>query len=411
MSKKLLIKWTKPPPNKLDTAMEVQDFNIIFHSEEDVEVTTIFNYKDIKAKTILGQVGIAKRTIRGNPSEVYTEINKTISAEKENFYKKWIAAKALFNRRTPFNRAGNENFYNYVNNFGMTPKRFAAATGVENSVLFRELKGQRKLSLEKAVNYAKALSCDPVDLLFEQQMCKLWGSVDLFNMHNAGNEDYWEGQIKAAPILKDSKNEGGILGDQLIPCPRDIYRPEIKAIYIDSLGSHLHNHFAFYYRTDNSDQINADRLVVVGREIPELEELGMDTMQYFFGILKIEKGKQQIINPEPTAEKKLLCTGPFAFIAPVVSLVRRGAMKKDYDYFQSISQAEEIKEAEEQILKTQIKAQEALQKQLEKIEMDMKNLQKMSEKEKEVLKTKLGFEKLFKKLDESIPDYIKKKVG
>ena len=41
----------------------------------------------------------------------------------------------------------------------------------------------------------------------------------------------------------------------------------------------------------------------------------------------------------------------------------------------------------------------------------MKNLQKMSEKEKEVLKTKLGFEKLFKKLDESIPDYIKKKVG
>ena len=89
MSKKLLIKWTKPPPNKLDTAMEVQDFNIIFHSEEDVEVTTIFNYKDIKAKTILGQVGIAKRTIRGKPSEVYTEINKTISAEKENFYKKW----------------------------------------------------------------------------------------------------------------------------------------------------------------------------------------------------------------------------------------------------------------------------------------------------------------------------------
>ena len=32
-----------------------------------------------------------------------------------------------------------------------------------------------------------------------------------------GNEDYWIGQIKAAPILKDSKNEGGLLGDQLIP--------------------------------------------------------------------------------------------------------------------------------------------------------------------------------------------------
>ena len=45
----------------------------------------------------------------------------------------------------------------------MTPKRFAEKTGVENSVLFRELKGQRKLSLDKAMTYAKALGCDPVD--------------------------------------------------------------------------------------------------------------------------------------------------------------------------------------------------------------------------------------------------------
>ena len=29
--------------------------------------------------------------------------------------------------------------------------------------------------------------------------------------------DYWKVKFKAAPILKDSKNEGGLLGDQLIP--------------------------------------------------------------------------------------------------------------------------------------------------------------------------------------------------
>ena len=249
------------------------------------------------------------------------------------------------------------NFYNYVNNFGMTPKKFAEKTGVENSVLFRELKGQRKLSLDKAIKYSKALGCDPVDLLFEKQMCKLWGSVDLFNTHDLGNDRFHEGQIKAAPILKDSQNEGGLLGDQLIPCPRDIYRPEIKAILIDSLGSYLHNHFAYYYRTDQSDEVNENKIVVVGREIPELEDLGMETMQYFFGILKIEKGKQKIINPEPTADKKLIAQGPFKFIAPVVSIVKRGAMKKDHSYFESIEQAEQIKEAEEKILQTQIKAQ------------------------------------------------------
>ena len=412
MSKKLIIKWTKPPSEELSKkgiTLELFNLNVIWHADEDVEVTEFFQYPDPKAKTILGKYSQAKRVVRGEPSEVYAQIYKHIS-DKATFQKKWDAAKHLYLTRTPFSRAASEAFLHYVNNYGMTPKKFAEKTGVENSVLFRELKGQRQLSLEKAIKYSKALACDPVDLLFDKQMCRLWGSVDLFNMHNAGNEDYWIGQIKAAPILKDSKNEGGLLGDQLIPVPRDIYRPEIKAILIDSLGSYLHNHFVYYYRTDNSDAINENKLVIVGREIPELEDLGMDTMQYFFGILKIEKGKQQIINPEPTAEKRLIATGPFSFIAPVVSMVKRGAMKKDHSYFESIEQAEQIKEAEQKILETQTRAMEALQKQLEKLDYDMKQIQKLTEKERAVLKEKLGMEKLFKSID-NIPNFIRKKVG
>ena len=412
MSKKLIIKWTKPPSEELakkGITLELFNLNVIWHTDDDVEVTEFFQYPDPKAKTILGKYATAKRAVRGNPNEVYSQIYKHIS-DKANFQKKWDAAKHLYLTRTPFSRAASEAFLHYVNNYGMTPKKFAEKTGVENSVLFRELKGQRQLSLEKAIKYSKALACDPVDLLFDKQMCRLWGSVDLFNMHNAGNEDYWIGQIKAAPILKDSKNEGGLLGDQLIPVPRDIYRPEIKAILIDSLGSYLHNHFVYYYRTDNSDAINENKLVIVGREIPELEDLGMDTMQYFFGILKIEKGKQQIINPEPTAEKRLIATGPFSFIAPVVSMVKRGAMKKDHSYFESIEQAEQIKEAEQKILETQTRAMEALQKQLEKLDYDMKQIQKLTEKERAVLKEKLGMEKLFKSID-NIPNFIRKKVG
>ena len=412
MSKKLIIKWTKPPPEELSKkgiTLELFNLNVIWHADEDVEVTEFFQFPDPKAKTILGKYSQAKRVVRGNPNEVYAQIYKHIS-DKATFQKKWDAAKHLYLTRTPFSRAASEAFLHYVNNYGMTPKKFAEKTGVENSVLFRELKGQRQLSLEKAIKYSKALACDPVDLLFDKQMCRLWGSVDLFNMHNAGNEDYWIGQIKAAPILKDSKNEGGLLGDQLIPVPRDIYRPEIKAILIDSLGSYLHNHFVYYYRTDNSDAINENKLVIVGREIPELEDLGMDTMQYFFGILKIEKGKQQIINPEPTAEKRLIASGPFSFIAPVVSMVKRGAMKKDHSYFESIEQAEQIKEAEQKILETQTRAMEALQKQLEKLDYDMKQIQKLTEKERAILKEKLGMEKLFKSID-NIPNFIRKKVG
>ena len=391
--------------------MTMTNVNVIWHEEDDVEVTQFFEFplpKSENAKRSLLSQGYdtAKRAIRGDPNEVYPQCYKNIS-DRDTFDKKWQQAKYLFLKRSPFNRASNDTFYSYVNSFGMTPKKFSEKTGVENSVLFRELKGQRKLSLDKAMTYAKALGCDPVDLLFEKQMCKLWGSVDLFNTHDLGNDRYHQGQIKGAPILKDSQNEGGLLGDQLILCPRDIYRPEIKAIYIDSLGSHLHNHFAYYYRSDQSDDINENKMVVVGREIPELEDLGMETMQYFFGILKIEKGKQQIINPEPTADKKLLAQGPFKFIAPVVSLIKRGAMKRDLSYFESIEQSEKINEAQETIYAAQIKAQEELDKLLRTMN---KNLADISNKEKELLVEKMQKTKLFKEIGK-IPEYIRKKVG
>ena len=411
MSKKLIIKWTKPPPAELakhGITMTMTDVNVIWHKEDDVEVTTFFTFPDPKSKnkTILGQdYGQARRSMRGDPNEVYPQCYKNIS-DREKFDKKWHQAKHLFLSRSPFNRASNDQFYNYVNNFGMTPKRFAEKTGVENSVLFRELKGQRKLSIDKAITYAKALGCDPVDLLFEKQMCKLWGSVDLFNMHELGNSTYWQGQIKPAPILKDAEPESGLLNDQLIPVPRDIYRPEIKAILINSLGSHLDNHFAYYYRTDESNEINANKLVVVGREIPMLEELGMDAMQYFFGILKIEKGKQKIINPEPSAEKDILAEGPFAFIAPVVSLVKRGAMKKDNSYFESIEQAELIKET----AAIQAQIQKEIEIKLEKLNLDLEKLTSLGEKEKQKIREKLKVPSLYKKLD-NIPAYIRKKVG
>ena len=410
MSKKLIIKWIKPPHEEVakhGMTLELINLNVIWHDEEDVEVTEFFQYPDPKSKatTILGrEYAQAKRAVRGDPHQVYSQIFKNIS-DKETFQKKWDAAKHLFLSRSPFVKASSEAFLNYVNNYGMTPKKFAEKTGVENSVLFRELKGQRKLSLDKAITYSKALACDPVDLLFDKQMCSLWGSVDLFNMHQLGNDDYWIGQIKAAPILKESKNEGGLLGNQLIPVPRDIYRPEIRAILIDSLGSHLHNHFVYYYRTDQSDEINENKLVVVGREIPEFADYGMDTMQYFFGILKIEKGKQKLLNPEPTSDKKELATGPFSFIAPVVSIVKRGAMKKDHSYFESIEQSEKIKEA----MDKQVRLQMEINKAIAKIQDDTKRIA-LTQKDIEKIRESTRVKKLFRDLQE-IPEFIRKKVG
>ena len=47
-------------------------------------------------------------------------------------------------------------------------------------------------------------------------------------------------------------------------------------------------------------------------------------------------------------------------------------MRKDYDYFESIEQAEQIKEAEAKIFEAQLKAQKEIEKQLEKLQIDIK---------------------------------------
>ena len=85
-------------------------------------------------------------------------------------------------------------------------------------------------------------------------------------------------------------------------------------------------------------------------------------------------------------------------------------MKKDHNYFESITQAEEIKEAEQKILETQRKAEAQLQKTLDKLNYDMEQIKKLSEKEKLVLRDKLNMKKIFSTLEE-IPTNIRKKTG
>ena len=149
----------------------------------DVEVTEFFQFPKSKSKKIfiISNMILQKDQLEVIQMRFIHKCYKNIS-DRAKFDKKWDAAKHLYLTRSPFSRAASEAFLHYVNNYGMTPKKFAEKTGVENSVLFRELKGQRQLSLEKAIKYSKALACDPVDLLFEKQMCRLWGSVDLFNI-------------------------------------------------------------------------------------------------------------------------------------------------------------------------------------------------------------------------------------
>ena len=98
MSKKLQIKWTKPPPAELakhGITMTMTDVNVLWHKEDDVEVTTFFTFPDPKSKdkTILGrEYGQARRSMRGDPNEVYPKMYQNVS-DRDKFDKKWHQAK------------------------------------------------------------------------------------------------------------------------------------------------------------------------------------------------------------------------------------------------------------------------------------------------------------------------------
>ena len=103
MSNKFKINWIKPPAAYVareGLTMIMTDVNVIWHNEDDVEVTTFFQYplpKSERVKRSLLSQGYdtAKRAIRGEPNEVYPQCYKNVS-DREKFDRKWNAAKHLF---------------------------------------------------------------------------------------------------------------------------------------------------------------------------------------------------------------------------------------------------------------------------------------------------------------------------
>jgi|DEB0MinimDraft_6_1074348.scaffolds.fasta_scaffold01685_12 hypothetical protein len=406
--KHLKITWSKPYEKSSEGAITsvVEDIKVTFIKggtllmpQEDVEVLTSFRYDhNGKSKTAI-------RKVYGDEVSVYQKMVKDYgSNEREMFMKKFAHAKAKFNYEYGeiFKRASSNRFFDEIYNQGMNPEKFKKQTNVDGSVLFREIKGDRKLSLDKAIEYAKQLKCDPVDLLFEKQMCSLWGQVDLFGM-NTLDEDYFPGQIMPNK-------------EEMVECPRDIFRAGITAIRINSIGSHLHGHYAYYYKKDVADNSLNDRLCVVGTVHDDFEQYGLNTHRYWFGIFKVEKGVQKLINPEPEAEKKVLITGPFDFVAPVAAVVRPSAMKRDYDYYESMNAAKELFVHQAKLQEMNFKLSQMLREQKYKEEIKSDYFQKEKSKiEQQAIKEMenklLKYIQDIKKENDKIPEHLKKKLA
>tara|TARA_B100001057_G_scaffold397830_1_gene408127 strand:- start:114 stop:1421 length:1308 start_codon:yes stop_codon:yes gene_type:complete len=232
---------------------------------------------------------------------------------------------------------------------GYNAPKFAAEVGRTKQSIYGQISGEKGISKETAIEYAKTLNVDPVDLLFPKKTCSIWGYVNTLDFVDL-EEPYSPGRIYTS-----NKEEQIIV-------PRDIASPNIRAIKIHSHGSMYHNQIVFYYK-DNAAELDINnKLCIVGAKVKGF--LDEELTYYFFGLYENIRGKHNLLNPDPyidDAEKYMLKNFNLEFISPVVSTVDPKAVKDATDAKQFVPErvliSQQQHEKQMQILQQQFEKQ------------------------------------------------------
>ena len=169
---------------------------------------------------------------------------------------------------------------------GMTQQVLAALSKVDETTLWRHLKGTYEISREAAIKYAKALGCDPAEILFNDLNIPVWGTADTID------DGYGKGySVYPGEILELEKTE-------MVKCPRETYRPDVKAIKINNGGQMYDNHTAFYY--DNPTDEVENKICIVGTKLKNFKD-DQVRLRYFIGVVEKIKNKKtiNILNIDP----------------------------------------------------------------------------------------------------------------
>ena len=321
--KNIDITWLNPfKQSETPLTAKLEDYSVSFDGgtilKPKAEVIKKWSYQTSSGSEY------ATQKITGPATELFNFMIWHEGSQKDKFIRTWKQEKDKYHKskKMKFSMAASgEQLSEKTTEHGMTPQKFSEKAGKDYTQIFREFRGERPLGLKQAIDYSKHLDCDPVDLLFDDLHCNVWGNVDLYNVNDVGNDKYFPCQI--IPVV-----------DKKTVVPRNIYRANIMAIKVNSPGSWLDRQTAFYYRTDREEETHNGKMVVAKTRDDKLADIGFEIDMYWFGIYNIAKGgKQQILNPDRDAEKQFITSGPFEFIAPVVSLVHPSAMYKDHNYY------------------------------------------------------------------------------
>ena len=162
---------------------------------------------------------------------------------------------------------------------GMSAQNLANLADVNEATVFRHLKDSFDISRDVAIKYAKALGCDPAEILFNDLYVPIWGSTDT---------------LTSSLIKRVVVDHHEIIAKDLgvVKCPREIYRADVKAIRIDSPNSHLHNLIGFYY-SSNEKKVFEDQIVVLGANIKDRSD-GNPRPRYYIGVYKTNRNGKTV---------------------------------------------------------------------------------------------------------------------
>jgi hypothetical protein len=414
------------------------------YSKRDIPFARVDLYFD-------GPNGLGQKRINGVESKVYKEATKFLTkAEVTEFNRKWTAAKSYgkYDNNDPLSRndisdssipawhtdknwmSKNKNEKEYFDTplqdiilrNDIDPKDLAAEGGL--SSLYNYMQGKRELPKSKAEEYAKILGKAPQTLMFDTKMIPCWGNVNLHKQTADINSiKYQPGEIR--------------YNDEVVtvPCPAELYRPDIKAVRVDFDKSVYHGMVAYYYETNISNEaihstLNNSLCMVRTYQTLEDEkgnEINQAYYKYYLGIFQIYGNKKRILNLDATSENRVIADNVNVdLVTKIVSLTKPAYLDQDMkvkvENVQKVGRL--IREEEELKKQTQIlskkteqlsqflldkyydnqKEKNKMQKDLDKLIVEMQKVKKQNE-EMQRQSIKLFEKQLHQDLDRTLNIY------
>jgi len=276
--------------------------------------------KSWQTATILGYSEYKKRTGNKNPIETLDPLNvkKPIDSLnkikavnellKDSFYKQINPAKLI---QSKLSEKGwdTKTLADKMQKLGKDHRQKQTTT-------YTHLSGEREVSRDVAIEYAKILNCDAVDLMFPKKTSIIWGKVNTKKPIET-YKPFVPGEIYSY-TASDKDLETAIV-------PRDIWKKNIKAIKIEARGTMFDQQVAFYYFSNAKDTSCMNKLCVVGANVqPSIQEPDYLETNYYLGIYENDKGVSNLISADPFVgdkNKYILKNFEPTFISPVVCVV------------------------------------------------------------------------------------------